>query len=247
MHPRQIHLHFVDLDAPSRVLAVCRELLDFTERDRARRFLRKIDGDRWVIARAGLKDILGHYCGVAPGEIRFRNEPNGKPEIDNVAGPSQIHFNLSHSGPVAAVAVTRLGPVGVDIEYRRPIPEWKDIASRFFSSAEYGELVDLAEAQREGAFLRCWTRKEATIKATGEGLSAELDSFDVSLAPGRPPQVLRYRSESAQLDSWRLWHFETDRFVGALAICQDLPCEFVTKGYWSLPGGSSISQDSSFV
>lgn len=241
MHPRNVYLHFIELDASVNPLAVCKELLDKTERDRARRFLRKSDADRWTIARAGLKDVLAYYCGIKPDDLRFRTERHGKPVIESPPDANRVHFSLSHSGKFAAVALTRLGPLGVDIEYRRPIPEWKEIASRFFSTGEYGALIDVAAAQRDDAFLRCWSRKEAVIKATGEGLSAELDSFDVSFVADRPPEVLRYRTEFTQSNSWKLRHFESDKFVGAVALCHELPFELVIEGYWTFPHDAAIS------
>lgn len=235
MHSRNVHLHFLELDTSADALAACRALLDVTERDRARRFLRKSDADRWTIARAGLKDILAHHCGIQPCDIRFRTEQYGKPVMEDVSGKDRTHFNLSHSGAIAAIAVTRLGPVGVDVEFRRPIPDWQEIASRFFSAGEYSALIGVAAAQRDDAFLRCWTRKEAVIKASGTGLSAELDSFDVSFEPDRPPEVLRCRGGSGSSGAWKLRHFESDKFVGAVALCQHAPFELVTEGFWDLP------------
>ncbi len=247
MHPGNVHLHFLDLDASADALIVCQGLLDATERDRARRFLRKNDADRWTVARAGLKDILASYCGIQPRDVRFRTERNSKPVMEDVPGRDGVHFNLSHSGAVAAVAVTRLGPVGVDVEYRRTIPDWREVASRFFSASEYNALIGVAAAQRDDAFLRCWTRKEAVIKATGEGLSAELDSFDVSFEPDRPPEVLRHGSEPGSPGAWTLGHFESDTFVGAVALCRALPFELVTEGFWDLPHGPSTSNNRSPV
>lgn len=247
MHQRNVNLHFIYLDAPEDTITVCKEQLDATERDRASRFLRKCDGDRWAIARAGLRQVLAHYCGMRPGDIRFHTERDGKPVIEGVPETARIHFNLSHSGPFAAVAVTQLGPVGVDIEYRRPIPDWREVASRFFSTYEYSALLNVAAEQRDDAFLCCWTRKEAVIKATGEGLSAELDSFDVSFFPHMQPCVLRYRSEPGHQNSWKLRHFESDKFVGALALFQDEPFELVFEGYWNLPVRPTTSRGSSFV
>ena len=107
------------------------------------------------------------------------------------------------------------------------------VAARFFSAAEYRALTDVAAQQQDDAFLRCWTRKEAVIKATGEGLSAELDSFDVSLDEDRPAQVLRYRDEEAPSVSWQLRHFEGQDFIGAIALRHASAIELASQGYWS--------------
>jgi 4'-phosphopantetheinyl transferase len=243
MHSNKVYIHLIDLDAPEDVLGMCKPLLYQDERERARSFLRKTDADRWTIARAGLKDILARYCEVLPRDIRFRCMHFGKPVLDGAPCRSGVHFNLSHSGSIAAVAGTRLGSVGIDIEYKRSIPDWKEVAARFFSIYENERLLKVDEGQRDDVFLRYWTCKEAVIKATGEGLSAELDSFDISLPPDRPPEVVRYRNDLAETGCWTLRHFETDNFVAAVAINENVPIELAFNGYWSFGAAPTIACD----
>ena len=147
---------------------------------------------------------------------------------------SALHFSLSHSGSIAAVAVTTAGPVGVDVEYLRPISDWQSVARRFFSVKENSLLSTVQEGQRELAFYCCWTRKEAVIKATGDGLSAELDSFDVSLEPGKPAAVLSDRSAHRRSGPWQLRHFDGEDFVGAVAIQSPRDMDVENHGLWSL-------------
>jgi 4'-phosphopantetheinyl transferase len=201
---------------------------------RADRFATPRLRDRWLVSRAGLRDILGTYCHTPPGSVQFVTEQNGKPVLAGEDSGAGWHFSLSHSDAIAAVAVTKGGPVGVDVEYLRPIADWRRVARRFFSESENAQLSTVGVNQRELAFYCCWTRKEAVIKATGEGLSAELDSFDVSLEPGQPAAVLRDRSDYRWSGPWQLRHFEGEDFVGAIAIQSADSVEVANRGLWSI-------------
>jgi 4'-phosphopantetheinyl transferase len=142
--------------------------------------------------------------------LRFSYAKHGKPSL----GDGAPRFNLSHSHAIAALAVTQAHEIGVDVEQLRPLKE--DIAGRFFSTRENALLRALPQREQLGAFFRCWTRKEAIVKAIGEGLSHPLASFDVSLAAGEPAVVERFEGEAA--DAWQLAHFEpASGTVGAIA------------------------------
>lgn len=212
-----IFVHTVDLDrqpAPAAAGPVSQD-----ERDRAARFRRPRDGYRWLAARAALHRVLGGHLGIAPEALRYTFSGHGKPALD-LAGPP-LHFNLSHSGRIALIAVTRHAPVGVDVEREKPLPDWRAVASRFFSPAERAQLEALDAADRQRGFYRCWTRKEALIKATGEGLSADLASFDVSLTA---PAVLADRSPAGGVRHWQLVHLDPEPgYLGAVAIASREP------------------------
>lgn len=156
---------------------------------RAGRFIFCRDRDRFMAGRVRLRAILSLYTGVAAAAIRFRYGPNGRPECD---GP---RFSLSHSGDMALLAVGGAVPLGADIEAVRPIP--LDVGRHSFSPGEIRSLMALPKPQRQAAFFRCWTRKEAYVKALGTGLATDLSSFSVSLDPGQPPRLIRCASGKA--------------------------------------------------
>jgi 4'-phosphopantetheinyl transferase len=229
-----IDLHLIRLDLSSAATAACRHLLSADERLRADRFATPRLRNRWLVSRAGLRDIIARYCRKRPSAVRFHRDRSGKPVLSGEKSAAALHFNLSHSGSIAAVAVTTAGPVGVDVEYLRPISDWRRVARRFFSVSENSQLSTVQEVQRELAFYCCWTRKEAVIKATGEGLTAELDSFDVSLKPGKPAAVLCDRSEHQRSGPWQLRHFDGENFVGAVAIQSPCSMNVANHGFWSM-------------
>ena len=141
--------------------------------------------------------ILAGVTGGAPAGLRFDYSIHGKPSLTGTN--AALHFNLSHSDGLAALGVSHMRVLGVDIEHERPLKE--DIAERFFSRGEVAALRALPEAERLAAFYRCWTRKEAVVKAIGEGLSRPLDSFDVTLDAGAA-RLLRMAGESEGPQAW---------------------------------------------
>ena len=151
------------------------EMLSVDERQRAMRFRFDIHRCRFVAARGVLRDLLGRYTNTAPASIEFLYGPNGKPAIPT----RDLHFNIAHAEDRGVFAFTRVAPLGVDLERVRPVLEIMQIAERFFSPRELEEITRDSEEERNAAFFRCWTQKEAIIKATGEGLSAAVDAFEV--------------------------------------------------------------------
>jgi len=152
--------------------------LSAEERAQAARFVFERDRVRFSIAHTALRDILSRYTGEDASAIVIHTAEKGKPYL---ADHPEIRFNLSHSGCWAMVAVTRGREVGVDIECIRADRSSEDIAKRFFAPAEVRALNGTPEHSRVQAFFACWSRKEAYIKARGEGLGIPLDSFEVSL------------------------------------------------------------------
>jgi 4'-phosphopantetheinyl transferase len=165
-------------------------LLDDAERARATRFVRPPDRQRFVLAHAALRLFLARCLDIQPTAVRYANGVHGKPHLG--PGLPPLEFNLSHSGGLGVVAVTQDRSVGVDVEQLRDVPDALSIADTHFSSAERAVLRSLPRVEQRGAFFRCWTRKEAVIKATGEGLSRALDSFDVDLTPGATSALKRF-------------------------------------------------------
>lgn len=171
---------------------------------RAEQFKFDCDRRRYLATRKILRTLLGERLNIFPSLVRFKIGMYGKPELDDISCDESLHFNLSHSGGVAAFAFSRKYRVGIDIERIRKIPDADEIASLVFSSREYETYLTLPLEQRELAFLNCWTRKEAFIKANGAGLNYKLSSFDVSLAPDEPPSILDIRNPLDAQRSWRL-------------------------------------------
>ncbi|CAH0342918.1 4'-phosphopantetheinyl transferase superfamily protein [Rhizobium sp. CECT 9324] len=187
------------LDMPSGEDTKFGTCLSHDELERASRFVRSDDTRRYIAGRTGLRSILGRYLDTAPSDISFSYSESGKPGIQST-GARPLEFNLSHSGDQALLAVSRQFVLGVDIEQIKPIAE--DVAGHFFSAAECSELKAYPDQGRMSAFYRCWTRKEAFVKAQGAGLSLALDCFDVSLSPQRQHTLLRLDPSVGSSQDW---------------------------------------------
>lgn len=199
-------------------LGALRATLSPDERQRADRFHFQRDRRDYVSARGMLRDILGRYLDVRPEHVRFAYSSHGKPSPSADMDAGWLHFNVSHSRGIALCAVARGRDVGVDIEHIREDIESAEIAARFFSRDEQSALARLPSGRRLAAFFDCWTRKEAFIKALGDGLSHPLESFTVSLAPGR--SALVHRTDGSGTPArWSLVALAPGHgFAGALAM-----------------------------
>ena len=189
------------------------------ERARAARLYFDRDRDRFIAGRGILRDILGRYLNRAPESLSFDYGPYGKPALAAEPGGISIRFNVSHSQGLGLYAVTRAGEVGVDLEQIRPKLAIAEIAERFFSPREVATLRTLPAVEQRLAFFRCWTRKEAYIKARGAGLSTPLNEFDVSLAPDEPAVLLDIRPDPSELLCWSLRDLDAGTgYAAALAM-----------------------------
>lgn len=175
-----------------------RQVLSAEEQERATRFVFDLHRNRYIACRSVLRCLLGRYLQVPPAEVVFAYTHYGKPELTG----SPIRFNVSHSEDRALIALTLDDAVGVDVEKLRPVEDCLGLAERFFSEPERARLASLPEEQHNEAFLNCWTRKEAFIKAVGEGLSHPLDTFEVTLVPGQPARLV---SVAGLKDPQRHW------------------------------------------
>ncbi|MGQ0640540.1 MAG: 4'-phosphopantetheinyl transferase family protein [Gemmatimonadaceae bacterium] len=172
----------------------------------------------YVVAHALLRAILGRITGVAPNEIVFRYGQRGKPEI---ASPEQdVQFNMSHSRDVVLVAVTHGRRVGVDIEHIDEPGDVRRITARFLSPRDRDAIEQLPADRRRDAFLRCWTRKEAYMKARGDGISRPLDDFDVTPAPDAArARLSKAASDPNDTEAWELADVSAPRgFMAAIAV-----------------------------
>ena len=211
----EVHVWHVGLDAPAAQRPRLAALLAPDESRRAARFRFPQLGDRYTAARGTLRRLLGDYSGVDPATLRFVYGPRGKPALEN---GGDLHFNLAHAAGHALIAVTREVSVGVDLEEIAAAPDLDDVAETHFAPGERRQLDALADGERLAAFYRIWTRKEAYLKAVGDGLAVPLQHFTVSLERQHPRLVSIEGDASAAL-RWMLVHLEPAAgFVGALAV-----------------------------
>ena len=181
----------------------------------------KFDDNRaeYIIARGLLRHLLGSYLGQKPGNLRFFYNPYGKPALSNEAGTNRLTFNLSHAHGYVMYVFTRGREVGIDLERIRPEAAHDGVAERFFSSKEVTMLRSLPRHAQPIGFFNCWTRKEAYIKARGEGLTIPLNMFDVSLVPGEPAALLESRVDPADTSRWTLKSLDMGtQYIAALAV-----------------------------
>ncbi len=176
-----------DVDLPAEEIAALCPLLDREERARAMRFRFARDRDRFIARRGRLRLLLGSYLGEAARHIVFRVNDFGKPLI---VGDDGLQFSLSHSHGVALCALAWDRAVGCDLEWRDAELASRETADRLFSARERVDLHSLPSQDWIEGFYNCWTRKEAFVKALGQGLSYPLERFDVSVAPGEPAALL---------------------------------------------------------
>lgn len=208
-----VHVWRLALDQGADRVEDFRRILETHELERAGRF--HFDNHRrsFIVARGFLRSVVGRYLKTQPETLRFEYGVYGKPALPT---EHALRFNLSHSNQVALVAVTLNAEIGVDVEYVRSDFASEDIARRFFSRAEVEEFNALPQDERVEAFFRCWTRKEAYIKAIGKGLSQALDAFDVTLAPGAAALL---RADEDDASRWLLRDIEVgEGYAGALAV-----------------------------
>jgi 4'-phosphopantetheinyl transferase len=202
-------------EGPAEVFAVAGECLSAEERERAARYRFDRDRREFVWFRAHLRTILGAYLGLTPEAVPLQTDEFGRPVLTGSC--NRLTFNLSHSHGVAVYAVSVACKLGVDIEQVRCLPDSDQIAVRFFAPQEVTELLQ-QDHRDEAAFFRCWTRKEAFVKAMGMGLQIPLSAFQVSVRGWETPHFKAISPVWSQNMSWQLAHFEpVPGYVGAVA------------------------------
>jgi 4'-phosphopantetheinyl transferase len=234
LESREVHIWAAALDVVPAELEPLTATLSATERERAARFHFERHRNRFIAGRGWLRATLGHYLRTDPGALDFTYGANGKPALGGAFARASWHFNLAHSGPMALLAITRLGEVGVDIEEVRPLPDAEELVARFFSARETALFRELPEDQKPAAFFNLWTRKEAWLKATGEGIAQSLHLVEVSFLPGEPARLLGVPEAFATGPVWNLCELAPAYgFAAALALAGEAP---VLRCWSSLPG-----------
>lgn len=207
------------LDVGPEAVRASAALLSDAERQRATRFAFDRDRRRFTVARARLRQLLAARLGTRPESVELTYGVHGKPSLARRFADSGLRFNVSHSDDVAVCALSRGREIGIDVEAVRVIPGADDIAARFFSRRENEVYRALDSRDRPLGFFNCWTRKEAFIKALGEGLYYPLARFDVSLAPGEPARILRVEGTPGDACGWALHSFlPGPGLIGAIAV-----------------------------
>jgi 4'-phosphopantetheinyl transferase len=206
----EVHSWCATLDVPPETSARLYAALTCDERNRSARFRFERDRQRFIVAHGVLRALLGRYLETDPGHVRFAYNAFGKPELSPEFG-SRLKFNLSHSAGLALIAITAHADIGIDVEHIRELSDYVEIARHFFSATELGYLNRRPRHLHAQIFFSCWTKKEAYVKACGEGLALPLTSFSVPLA-----------SSAVQIAPGRRWSLYTLQpapgYIGALAI-----------------------------
>jgi 4'-phosphopantetheinyl transferase len=208
----EVHIWLGRLDIDPQERTRLRSYLNDDEVSRAERFVFQRDRDHFIVARGRLRELVGKYLRCPPKAVQFKTGSYGKLSLLDNLDP--LRLNLSHSHGLALYGFCMGRELGIDTEKIRPGFAGEGIAARYFSAAEQKNLAEVPNELRDMAFFLCWTRKEAYIKAHGDGLQIPLDSFDVSLKPGEPATL-----RSADSGRWSMRSFvPAPEFVAALMV-----------------------------
>lgn len=220
--PARVTIWRVPLRLSGRRLTRLLPLLDHGERERAGRFRFERDRARYIASHAAVRIVLGEWVGMPPAGLRFHPGQHGKPALDG--GP---HFNLTHAEDLALLAVAS-APVGVDVERISDFAGLEEVARHCFTATE-SRVMAAGEAARTELFFRCWTRKEAYLKAVGGGLGIPLRTVEVDL--GERPTLRSIEGDAEAAAEWSLRHLTPlPGYVGALAV-RSRSCEVRTRTF----------------
>lgn len=191
-------------------------LLNAEEQERAAKFYFSRDKKRFIVSRSLLRALIGAYLNQAPASLRFQLTPHGKPFLTDTL---PLSFNLSHANEFVYFAFSCTFPLGIDVEFLPRRTRLRAVARRFFAQSEYAAWSALpADLQRPG-FFACWTRKEAIVKAHGDGISLGLNRFVVSVTPNEPARLLSMAPQVGRLQDWQLQDLQSaPEYHGAIAV-----------------------------
>jgi len=210
-----INVITVALDLEEEQIQQLLKLLTKAEKERASRFKFEKHQRGYSVARGSLRKILAGQLKLKPEELDLIYTKTGKPLISENQNKKNILFNLSHSNELAVIALTLNKPVGIDLEYLTDKKDLLGLAKRFFTNKEYEIISSLAKDKQNEAFYRAWTRKEAYLKATGEGISG-IEKVEVSVLEKEPPKILNTPSETGD---WSLYNIQTpNSYIASLAV-----------------------------
>ena len=224
--PRHVDVWLTSTRAGDAQVRAYAKSLSREELARAQKFRSKTGYREYIVTRGLLRQALSSAAGLDLAGVEFQYGEHGKPHLDPCMAGNAVAFNVSHSHGLALVALTPGGRLGVDLEKVRPEVEWRDLAGRYFSGAEYRALEGRPEEDGRKAFFACWTRKEAFVKALGAGVSYGLGEFDVSVDPEQDSADLTLRSGDEDAAGWLIRNLPVPAgYAAALAL--DRPaCRF---------------------
>lgn len=217
----EVHCWSAALDVSPGTYKCLRATLSGDELERSARFTFEQDRLRFIVARGILRDILGRYLDEDPGELGFDYGPSGKPELWSCFD-SGLRFNLSHADGRALIAVAADARVGIDLERLRPRADHADVAREYFPARESAALSAIPRERYAEAFLGCWTKREAYLKACGDGLTLPMSSVPVPMITDASLEPIELCMASYDLDPTGHWSFYTLRpargYIGALVL-----------------------------
>ena len=213
-----VHIWRADLNLPESVIKSLAKTLVPDEHNRADRFYFERDRKHFIAGRGILRSILGRYLNLEPAQLEFSYGSRGKPALANLDMGETLSFNLSHSHELALYAIAHTSWVGIDLEHIRPMDKVEQLVKRFFSAREYAVICSLPDDQKQEAFFRAWTCKEAYLKAIGDGLPG-LDGVEVSLTPGEPTALLSIQGDEEAASRWSVSQLiPAPGYMAALAV-----------------------------
>jgi 4'-phosphopantetheinyl transferase len=219
LEENEVHIFAAPLDLTQQELEKRAATLSLSEKERAAKFKFDKHRNRFIAGRGLLREALARYLQTEPSALDFNYSERGKPEFSTQLLTSGIHFNLAHSEDLALLAITRIGSIGVDVEHIRPVNNVEELVARFFSKREDELFQKLSAMEKPAAFFNLWTRKEALLKATGEGIGSRLNQVEVSFLPGEPARLLAISGDTEKAAQWTLKELSpAPGFVAALAI-----------------------------
>ena len=198
----EVHVWKVELDHSAGHLEQHWNILSADEQAKANGFHFEIHRSQFVAGRALLRILVSCYLQIQPQLLVFEYGLYGKPTLIPEQSQGGIQFNLTHSDALVLYAFTAAREIGIDIERVQLVPDMDQVAARSFSRLEYKTWAKLPDSEKGKAFFRCWTRKEAFVKAIGNGIQYPLDKFDVTLLPGHLPKLTRVESDPLAVDRW---------------------------------------------
>ncbi|NEP01175.1 MAG: 4'-phosphopantetheinyl transferase superfamily protein [Symploca sp. SIO2E9] len=222
-----VHIWRANLNLATEQIEQLAQTLSTDEQQRADRFHFDQHRQHFIVGRGMLRTILSYYLNLEPHQLEFSYSTRGKPALVNIDSDEGLYFNLSHSNGLALYAVMPAGSIesakencslGIDLEYMRPMPEAEKLAKRFFCPREYALISSLSPTLQQEAFFNGWTRKEAYLKATGDGL-AGLEQVEVSLIPGEPAALLSIMGDWEAASQWSMYELiPSPSYAAALVV-----------------------------
>jgi 4'-phosphopantetheinyl transferase len=221
--PNAPHVWRVDLRVDDERVRGLHEILSDEERERAGRLVMPVHRRRFVVTRGLLRTLLACYASLPAREIPIDSAGGGKPRLLGSPQDADLRFNVSHSEDSALFVLSLDREVGIDLEHIRPLRGYTRIAERNFTRREFEQISALPACERLRGFFSCWTRKEAYVKARGDGLLYPLDVFQVSVSPDQPALLIENFREPAEVFRWSMRNVDLGSDIAAALVVERGP------------------------